>query len=78
MEENLWRKNIKLRIAWIGLLVFLYLQLIGFVAFVIVNATELENIHELSFLLLLLLIFCLMYTFRIFSWIRQDKAKCKL
>ncbi len=68
-------KNIKLRIAWIVPNIFMYL-LIGFGAFVLINANGLRDINRLGtwvFMLFLVLLVALFGSYRIWSWIKQGK-----
>jgi lysylphosphatidylglycerol synthetase-like protein (DUF2156 family) len=74
--EMLNNKNIKLRIAWIVPNIFMYLLLIGFGAFVLINANGLRDINRLGtwvFMLFLVLLVALFGSYRIWSWIKQGK-----
>ena len=68
--------NMKLRIAWIILNVFMYLLFIGVGTFVLINADGLRDINRLGswvFMLILVLFMALFGSFRIWSWIRGGK-----
>jgi hypothetical protein len=70
------KPNMGLRIAWIIPNVIMYIFFLGLSVFVFANAEGLNDINRLGLwlvTLILLLFIALFGSYRIWSWIKQDK-----
>lgn len=69
-------KNKAMRLTWILPNLLMYFLLIGLLAFIVINAEGLREINQLLIYIVLALLLCLVTvagSFRIRSWIKEDK-----